>query len=678
MARRNTQRQNTNDVHNSSPRDEDYPRTGLTRNIREFFLNKLTIIPFALIIILAFIFLSLIYKIFIGLLSAVLVYVAFTGYSWASQDKKYEISVIKRRQSRQREQQEVLQKIQEAEQKRQQERQRARQEAEQKRQQERQREEQEAEQKRQRIIELEKQPPPLGLILKDTIEALRGSVGFVKQESIAWSPDDSTLAYSPTITGSRFGSSENAIWLRNCETKEESRIPVGSSYFVDCIIWSPTNNQTLISILTNGEDLYSGRKDLAQFWSADKREKLYTLSEEVIGEQASDKFIRKLAWSPDGNILASLSTPLNAWFVNELLLKLWDAKKGKKLYSEETNNRFSCLVWSPDSQSLALCSGTSIVLWDVQKKNESYSLVGHSKYLNCLAWSPDGKNLISGSNDKTIHVYNLKYGDLVKKLDAHKDAVIGLSFSADGRLLASKSSDGTIHLWRTDIWKIVATLYALPHPNYQYNDGIAFHPKLPLLATLGDEDTVIRIWNLDMSKLLGSDSPDMPAVPDILVPSSETDHTTVEDGSSTNGQDKEEEYDVYFCHDEIDEDAVDQIAEQLKQRGLLPWVEKWDLRPGSIILEAHEEQIVHIRAAAVFIGRRGIGSLQKQQVISLLQQYVERDCAIIPVFLPDAPQESQIDLPKQLQSRRPVDFRKQKPNPLEQLIWGISGKRDVE
>ena len=33
--------------------------------------------------------------------------------------------------------------------------------------------------------------------------------------------------------------------------------------------------------------------------------------------------------------------------------------------------------------------------------------------------------------------------------------------------------------------------------------GLAFHPRLPVLATLGEEDTIIRIWELDEALLLG-------------------------------------------------------------------------------------------------------------------------------------------------------------------------------
>jgi small GTP-binding protein len=39
--------------------------------------------------------------------------------------------------------------------------------------------------------------------------------------------------------------------------------------------------------------------------------------------------------------------------------------------------------------------------------------------------------------------------------------------------------------------------------SFKTNSGIAFHPHLPILATLGENDTIIRIWELDEDVLLG-------------------------------------------------------------------------------------------------------------------------------------------------------------------------------
>ena len=61
---------------------------------------------------------------------------------------------------------------------------------------------------------------------------------------------------------------------------------------------------------------------------------------------------------------------------------------------------------------------------------------------------------------------------------------------------------GTVRLWRTDTWETLSILHE--EGGYIETGGLAFfHPKLPILATLGEKNSVIRIWNIEINKLLG-------------------------------------------------------------------------------------------------------------------------------------------------------------------------------
>jgi len=131
-------------------------------------------------------------------------------------------------------------------------------------------------------------------------------------------------------------------------------------------------------------------------------------------------------------------------------------------------------------------------------------------------------------------------------------------------------------------------------------------------------------------------------------------------------------YDVYICYHDEDEDEVFKIGEQLKARGILPW---FDIlaRAGKLRRRQQEEQIEKIPAAAVFVGQHAVADWQVRQMYSFLEQFVERECAVIPVLLPDAPQKPK--LPVFLANFGWVDFRKKVPEPMGQLIWGITGER---
>ena len=134
------------------------------------------------------------------------------------------------------------------------------------------------------------------------------------------------------------------------------------------------------------------------------------------------------------------------------------------------------------------------------------------------------------------------------------------------------------------------------------------------------------------------------------------------------------DFDVFLCYNSEDKLAVKEIGERLRERGILPWLDEWELQPGLPWQRLLEQQIGQIKSAAVFVGKGGIGPWQRQELDAFLREFAHRRCPVIPVLLPDAPTEPK--LPIFLRGMTWVDFRKDDPEPMEQLIWGITGERD--
>jgi hypothetical protein len=134
------------------------------------------------------------------------------------------------------------------------------------------------------------------------------------------------------------------------------------------------------------------------------------------------------------------------------------------------------------------------------------------------------------------------------------------------------------------------------------------------------------------------------------------------------------DYDVFLCYSSHDRKAVTEIGEKLKERGLLPWLDIWEQKPGKNWLRMLERQLRRIRTAAVFIGS-GRGPWQNAELDALVRRFVKRRKTVIPVFLRGA--AAQPRLPVFLESLAPVDLRGAKSQAFEQLVQAITGDDDI-
>jgi len=137
------------------------------------------------------------------------------------------------------------------------------------------------------------------------------------------------------------------------------------------------------------------------------------------------------------------------------------------------------------------------------------------------------------------------------------------------------------------------------------------------------------------------------------------------------GKEDVAEYDVFISYNWRDKDTVRSIAWQLRNRGLRPWMDERQLRPGFPWQPELDEIIARVPAAAVVIGAQR-GPWQTREIHAFIQQSVTRGCAIVPVLLPDA---NTADLPVFLQGLTWVNLAEPEPDPIDQLVWGITGQQ---
>ncbi|KAI9840728.1 MAG: WD domain protein [Sclerophora amabilis] len=175
-------------------------------------------------------------------------------------------------------------------------------------------------------------------------------------------------------------------------------------------------------------------------------------------------------------------------------IKIWDATTGKHLQTMEGHLAgISTLAWSPDSKTLATGSDDkSIRLWDVSTgKPYPMPLIGHQNYIYSIAFSPKGNMLVSGSYDEAVFLWDVRSGRCMRSLPAHSDPVGGVDFVRDGTLVVSCAGDGLIRVWDTATGQCLRTLVHEDNPPVT---SVLFSPngKFVLAWTL---DSSVRLWN---------------------------------------------------------------------------------------------------------------------------------------------------------------------------------------
>jgi WD40 repeat protein len=290
------------------------------------------------------------------------------------------------------------------------------------------------------------------------IQTLAGHTGAVW--SVAVSSDGKLLAS---------GSADMTVKIWNLQTGELLKTLKGHSAGVFSIAFSPDNTMLASGSfdktikLWNINDDKSGKyrgyshghsqvyshghsqvysfHGHSQVYSAHEYSQLYSHGYPLRTLLGHTQEVQSVAFSPDGQTLASGST--------DGTVKLWQVSTGKALRTLSGHNDS---VWSvaiaPDGQTLASGSwDRTVKLWNLNTGEIKRTLRGHSKQVHSIAFSPDGGILASGDLGGTIKLWSARSGCQKGTLKGHSDSV-EISFPADGKTMITGSFDDTIKMWR--------------------------------------------------------------------------------------------------------------------------------------------------------------------------------------------------------------------------------------
>ncbi len=240
----------------------------------------------------------------------------------------------------------------------------------------------------------------------------------------------------------------------------------------------------------------------------------------------TNAWINALVFSPDGRTVSSVKSfrfkrRTRGAFIKEGVsstLSLWDTRTGDKLSdlpvesylgelpklpgvqnsSSSSSGAIGMVVFSQNGSMLATALNSdratedyrfTVHVWNIPHRTVNLTLKGHTDTVNALAFTTNGGTLASGSDDKTIRLWDTSTGTEILNIPSGK--IHALAFSMDGKILASINSAFSIQLWD------VATGSELTSLEGQNNYGnvLAFSTDSKILAC-GSRDGTIRLWDV--------------------------------------------------------------------------------------------------------------------------------------------------------------------------------------
>jgi WD40 repeat protein len=115
---------------------------------------------------------------------------------------------------------------------------------------------------------------------------------------------------------------------------------------------------------------------------------------------------------------------------------------------EGHTNTVTSVAFSPDGKQVVSGSNNRTVrLWDAVTGAALQTLKGHTNTVTSVAFSPDGKQVVSGSIDRMVRLWDAIIGAALQTLEGHTDWVRSVAFSSDGKLFVSGSNDRAVRLW---------------------------------------------------------------------------------------------------------------------------------------------------------------------------------------------------------------------------------------
>jgi len=202
--------------------------------------------------------------------------------------------------------------------------------------------------------------------------------------------------------------------------------------------------------------------------------------------------ITDLAINPLGDIIASSST--------DQTVRLWtNAVGGKNKILKCHPSPIRSVDFSSDGKLLMTGSNDkTIKIFELYPKHKFISSYkGHSNWVRCARFSPDNRLIGSCGDDNAVIIFDVEQKTVKYRFLDHSSNVNSCRFSPDGTIISSAGNDGKIKLFDIRMGRLIQHYDA-------HNDKInciSYHQSGNYIIS-GSDDSTIKIWDLKMGQIL--------------------------------------------------------------------------------------------------------------------------------------------------------------------------------
>jgi WD40 repeat protein/serine/threonine protein kinase len=239
-----------------------------------------------------------------------------------------------------------------------------------------------------------------------------------------------------------------------------------------------------IAILAKGGRfaLCDGPWTTMELWNLETRTRQSSFKARGLGK-------RPLGISADGSMIL-VATMLNR-------LELIETSSGRRLQvlSGHTKPITSARFSRSQAKVITGSQDGTIILWDLRSGAPLFIFRGHRKPIVDAALSPDETRLVSSSFNSRTRVWDAMSGQVLSTVDT----AAACEFAHQRNLCAIVGDDAGVYLWDCDTMRCVATCRG----HTDFVPSVVFSPDDSLMATCGVDGTV-RIWDAQTARCLAT------------------------------------------------------------------------------------------------------------------------------------------------------------------------------